>query len=73
MTIDRVLRAYRARPFIPFTIHFAGERSIRVPHPDFFAQPPDQRTVAVFDDNGDVHIIDLLLVSDLHVELGRVQ
>ena len=68
MTIERIMDAFSARPFVPFTIHIAGGRSIRVGHPEMFVAPPEQRTFAVYSDRRTIHVIDLLLVSELEVD-----
>jgi hypothetical protein len=72
MTIERVRKAYGAEPFQPFTIHLADGRSIDVPHREFLALGPTGRTIIAFTQDDDFHIIDLLLVTDLHVKAKNV-
>jgi hypothetical protein len=69
MTTDRLLDLWRAKPFLPFTIHLADGRQIRVVHPEFMTRSPSGRTIVVYQPDESLNIIDLLLVTDL--EIGR--
>jgi hypothetical protein len=68
MTIERIRKVYSAEPFQPFTLHLADGRSLSIPHREFLALGPSGRTVLVFTPDGDFHIVDLPLVTDLHVQ-----
>lgn len=67
MTTVEVRKLYEARPFKPFVLHLADGRRVRVTHPEWMAFSPSGRTVTVYrrDDSSDV--IDLLLITRLHV------
>ena len=65
MTIEQLREAYSAEPFIPFVMHLADGRGITVHHREFMATAPSARTVVVFQTDGSMNIIDLLLVTDL--------
>jgi hypothetical protein len=68
MSPDFVRNSVRRRPFRPFIIHLAGGRSIPVPSPECIILPPEGRLVLVevlSQPQPRVHVIDLLLVSDL--------
>jgi hypothetical protein len=67
MTIDRIRAQVHLNPFRPFTLHMADGREIYVPHPDFVALGPLGRTVIVYRPDESHHIVDLPLVTDLHV------
>jgi hypothetical protein len=68
MTIEQLRSTQSQRPFRPFTIHLADGRSIRIAHPDVMAMSPSGRTLVVFYPDDSLSIVDLLLVTELHVE-----
>jgi hypothetical protein len=65
MTIEQLRAMHQARPFQPFDIHLADGRTLSVRHPEFLAQSPAGRTIAVGHTNGTLEIVDLLLVVSL--------
>lgn len=65
MTIDKIKAAYEARPFVPFTIHLADGRTLRVEHPEFMAMMPGGRAIIVVLDDDSWQVVDLLLVVSL--------
>ena len=67
MTIDEVRRLFRAEPFQPFTLHLADGRTFPVASREFMALSPVGRTVAVYQPDGMIDVIDLLLVTSLKV------
>jgi hypothetical protein len=67
MTIDRIREHCQATPFRPFVLHMVEGREIYVPHRDFVALGPLGRTILVYRPDESHHIVDLLLVTDLHV------
>jgi len=69
MTIEEIRRAYNAQPFVPFVLHLADGRGIRVPSREFVGGALG-RTVVVHRPDGRMHVIDLLLVTDLEFEGG---
>jgi hypothetical protein len=71
MTIEQLRRAHQARPFTPFTLHLADGRSFDVRHPEFLAEFPGGRSVILTFANQSWEVIDLLLVTSLHVGNGR--
>lgn len=71
MTIQQLRKVYEARPFVPFTLHLAGGRSVHVRSPEFMhVAPKAERTFAVYDDES-YDVIDLLLVDSIEVGNGR--
>ena len=67
MTIERIRAHCHLQPIQPFTIHLADGREIPVPHPDFVAFGPMGRTLLVYRPDESHHVVDLLLVTDMHV------
>jgi hypothetical protein len=67
MTIDHVRKFFEAQPFTPFTLHLADGRQFPVISREFMALSPLGRTVAVYQPDGMIDIIDLLLVTSLKV------
>lgn len=65
MTNEELRRLHMAQPFRPFDIHLADGRTLTVDHPEFLAQTPTGRTIAVADAAGVLEIVDLLLVVSL--------
>jgi hypothetical protein len=68
MTIDKIRSLFLAEPFQPFVIHLADGPNIPVISPEFISTVPSGRTVVVSDADDRLHIIDLLLVTELEVK-----
>jgi hypothetical protein len=68
MTIEKLKEAYEAQPFRQFIIHLADGRQITVHSPEFMAAAPSGRTIAVYQPDDRMHIIDLLLITDLEIK-----
>jgi hypothetical protein len=69
MTMDEVRRFFSAQPFTPFTMYLADGRQFPVASREFMALSPVGRTVAVYQLDGMVDVIDLLLVTSLQVSV----
>jgi hypothetical protein len=67
MTIKQLKDAYDAQPFRPFIIHLADGREIPVKSREFIMTVPSGRTIVVVQPDDRLHIIDLLLITDLEV------
>lgn len=67
MTIEQLRAAYDAQPFRPFNLHIADGRSIPVEHREFLMTVPRGRTIVVAEPDGRLHILDLLLVTDIEI------
>ena len=65
MTREEFRKVCTAQPFQPFTICLADGRQIEVHHQEFALVPPMGRTAFVYQKNGTLDIIDLLMVTDL--------
>ena len=65
MTIEQLKDAYDATPFRPFNLHMADGRSISVHHRDFMLTVPKGRTIVVATPAGRLHILDLLMVTEV--------
>jgi hypothetical protein len=67
MPLERLRELYRAQPFQPFTVHLADGREIKVKSPEFMSFSPSGRTIAVHEPDDSLRIVDLLLVTELHI------
>jgi hypothetical protein len=47
MTVDQIRQLVRAEPFVPFELHLANGRAVRVPSREMLLAPPSGRTIAV--------------------------
>jgi hypothetical protein len=65
MTLEAFREALNAQPFEPFVIHIADGRSIPVVSREFIMRDPQGRTVMVYQPDGHLSTIDLLLVTEL--------
>jgi hypothetical protein len=57
-----------ASPFIPFLIHTADGKSLRVAHPDFILAASDAPHVIVEETNGRAHTVNIMLITSLEEE-----
>ncbi|NLE58931.1 MAG: hypothetical protein GX616_11255 [Planctomycetes bacterium] len=73
MTIEQLNEVYRARPFKPFALELADGNWVEVPRPEFLMPSRTGRTVAVALENDAIKIIDLLLVTAIHISNGSPQ
>jgi hypothetical protein len=71
MTVEQLRAAYKTRPFKPFVIHLADGERIPVQSPEFMLPPPVGRTFVVYQPDGTMNIVDLLLVSHLEFKPTR--
>ena len=67
MTIEQIREFHRAQPFQSFLIRLADGRGIAVAHPDYLMPSPNRRTVAVYQPDGCLNVIDVMLVTDLEI------
>jgi hypothetical protein len=65
MTVQELRNAYRAEPFTPFVLHLADGRAIPVISREFMTTAQGGRSVAVYQPDETMNVIDLLLVTDL--------
>jgi hypothetical protein len=68
MTIEQLRAAHSARPFKPFVIHLADGEQIPVHSHEFMLPPPVGRTFVVYQPDGTMNILDLLLVTRLEFQ-----
>lgn len=66
MSPGEIRSALSARPFQPFTIYL-DQRSFLVPHPEFAIVHPKNRWVMVTHDDGGFDLLDMLLITGIHV------
>ena len=65
MALEAFRELLNAQPFHPFVIHIADGRSIPVVSREFIMRDPHGRTVLVYQPDGRLSTIDLLLVTEL--------
>lgn len=65
MTVDALMKRWKATPFRPFDVHLADGRVYHVAHPDFLARSPSGRTITIYQPDDSGADIDLLLVTAL--------
>jgi hypothetical protein len=73
MTLEAFREAINSQPFQPFTIHIADGRSIPVVSREFVMRDPQGRTVLVYQPDGKVSTIDLLLVTEPEKQPNGIQ
>jgi hypothetical protein len=74
MTVERLPRVLSTRPLQRFSLQLADRTRVPVPHPDsVLPHPTTGRTVAVADRDGTFRIVDLLLITAIHVGNGRTR
>ena len=71
MTTAEVKSLHQAKPFRPFTIHLADGEKLPVKSPEFMWIAPSGRTIIVGHDDGEMSIVDLLLVTQITTGNGR--
>lgn len=67
MTIEQVRQRYDAQPFQPFVMHLADGREVAVRGRELMMTAPNGRTIAIYQPDSTVNVIDLLLVTDLEL------
>ena len=67
MTIQQLRAAHHAAPFRPYNVHMANGRAFPIPHPDFLSMSPTGRTVIIYQENDDLSILDLLLMTEIEM------
>ncbi len=72
MQVDEIRTLLHGRPFVPFTIHLADGRTMRVEHPDFVATAPEGNSIIVYEPDSSFAIVDLSLAVDAEVKAQTV-
>lgn len=68
MNIDALRDAHQRRPFIPFTLYLSDGRNLSIDHPELLFMPPaNSRTAVVATKSGDIRLIDVLMVTEIHL------
>ena len=65
-----IRRLMHAEPFIPFTVHTADGKALRVPTVDHVAVVPDGSRIFVFGDADDYDTLSPRLVARISLERG---
>jgi len=67
MKVEEIRTLLHHTPFVPFTVHLADGRELRVEHPDFVATSPEADSMLVYGLDGSFAIVDLALAVDAEV------
>jgi hypothetical protein len=62
-TLQEIRRLSRAEPFEPFVVHLENGRQVRVAHPEALASRRPLRSMAVFQPDDTLDLVDLALVA----------
>ncbi len=68
MMKEKIRELLEAAPFVPFYIHMAGGKSVRVHHPDFVLAASDAPHVIVEEPTGRINTINVMLITSLERE-----
>ena len=71
MTTNQLREVHQARPFRPFTIKLADGSRVTIRHPELMMFSPSGRTIVAAVSDDAFKILDLLLVSAIHVGNGH--
>jgi hypothetical protein len=71
MTLEAFRETLNAQPFQPFVIHITDGRSVPVVSREFIMRDPRGRTILVYQPDGRLSTIDLLLVTELEQPEGE--
>jgi hypothetical protein len=71
MTIERIREVLAVQPFRPFVMHLADGREIPVHHRELIIAAPGGRTLIVVQRDDQMNIIDLFMVTDIEMKVGR--
>ena len=73
MRASDIRNAQRAQPFQPFVLHLADGREFLVAHPEFIFVGPIGRLVVVESVEGNMEIIDPMLITSISVLVQQSQ
>lgn len=71
MTVNQFKTILYQQPFQRFTIRLANGRALPLTQPDFVSLSPMRRSVTVCRPDETFSVLDLLLMTDLHVANGK--
>lgn len=73
MKSEEIRTLLHTQPFVPFTIHLADGRKMRIDHPDFVATAPKSDTLIVYQSDNSFNIVDLTLATDAEVKVPKAK
>lgn len=75
MSATQLREALAARPFQPFTVHVADQRTFLVRHPEFATVGPKGQTLVIWgeDDQGNdlARILSMLTITGIDVSMAK--
>jgi len=67
----QIQSALKAQPFRPFRIDMADRREFEVRRPEFALVHPRDRWVMLTEDDGSFDLLDMSLITSIHIEAPR--
>jgi hypothetical protein len=71
MTANDIVVLIQAQPFVPFSLQMPSGRVHRVVHPELVALSPLGNTLALFEPDGSLAVVDIPSVEGAVVETGK--
>jgi hypothetical protein len=71
MEVDQFRSALKVKPFRPFVINMTSGEKYTVPHPEAVWQSPSGKTVLVHVKGEQVALMDISLISDIVLMVGK--
>jgi hypothetical protein len=67
MSVSTIREAIKAKPFKPFRVLVADQRSYNIKHPEYVAIGPQNRTLVVFHEDDGASFIDMLMITGIDI------
>ena len=67
MAPDRIRQLIRTIPFKPFTVELGSGKRVFAKHADYVSLSPAGRTLVIHDDDDNMEIIDVFLITNVSV------
>jgi hypothetical protein len=71
MRSEDIRKIQHAQPFQPFVVHVADGRQFLIDHPEFILVSKSERTVVIDDVQGNLEILNPMLISSLSVPASQ--
>jgi hypothetical protein len=71
MRAEDIRHTQHGQPFVPFVLHLADGRQFQIPHPEFMWVAPNGRRLTLEAPDGNMEIIDPLMVTSITVPAAQ--